>query len=48
MAELKTKKTTASVTKFIDFVDRDGRREDAKVMLKMLEEVTGAKPSNLG
>lgn len=48
MAELKTRKTNASVTKFIDSVEHEGRREDARVMLKTLEEVTGQKPSMWG
>ncbi|MGI9578257.1 MAG: DUF1801 domain-containing protein [Microthrixaceae bacterium] len=48
MAELKTKKTRESVKKFIDSVDHDGRREDAKVMLKLLRDVTGETPSMWG
>lgn len=48
MAEPKTKKTTASVTAFIDAVENETRRADAKVVLKMLREVTGEKPAMWG
>ena len=44
MAEPKTKKTTASVTAFIDAVDNDVRRADAKAVLKLMKEITGEKP----
>jgi hypothetical protein len=48
MAELKTKKTTASVTAFIDAVESDVRRADAKTILKLMREITGEKPAMWG
>lgn len=48
MAELKTKKNTASVTKFLDSVENDQRRKDAKAVLKLMKEVTGEKPAMWG
>lgn len=48
MAEPKTKKTTASVTGFIDAVESDVRRADAKAVLKMMKEVTGEKAALWG
>ena len=48
MAELKTQRNDASVTDFIESVEHDGRREDARVMLAMLEETTGEKASMWG
>jgi Domain of unknown function (DU1801) len=44
MAENKTQPTPASVEAFIDAVDHPGRREDARVALKLLSEVTGEAP----
>ncbi len=44
MAENKTQPTPASVEAFIDAVDHPGRREDARVALKLLSEVTGEPP----
>lgn len=41
MAELKTKKTNASVKAFIDAVDNETRRKDARAIAKLLAEVTG-------
>ncbi len=43
-AEPKTRPTTASVEAFLDAVDHPGRREDGKVVAKMLEAVTGERP----
>ncbi len=48
MAEPKTKKTTASVTAFIDAVENETRRADAKAVLKLMKEVTGEKPAMWG
>lgn len=48
MAELKTKKTTASVAAFIDSVENDQRRADAKELLKIFKDVTGEKPAMWG
>lgn len=44
MAELKTKKNTASVTDFIESVKDDSKRQDAKELLKIFSEVTGEEP----
>lgn len=43
MAELKTKPTTASVTKFLESVENTIRREDGFVLLKLFERITGEK-----
>jgi hypothetical protein len=48
MAEPKTKRTGESVTKFIDAVENDVRRADAKAVLKMMKEVTGEKAEMWG
>ena len=40
----KTAPTRASVTKFINSVEHDVRRSDAKALLKMFKEITGEKP----
>jgi hypothetical protein len=48
VAELKTKKTTVSVTAFIDAVEHEGRRADAKAVLKLMKDVTGEKPALWG
>lgn len=44
MAELKTKKSTASVTQFLKTVSDAQRRKDAQNLLKIMQEVTGEKP----
>lgn len=44
MAENKTQPTGASVDEFIDAVDDDRRRRDARVVLDLMREVTGEKP----
>jgi len=48
MAELKTKKNTASVAKFIDSLPDDQRRKDAKVLVKIFADITGEKPTMWG
>lgn len=48
MADLKTKKTTASVEKFVGAVDNEQRRSDAKQLLRIFKEVTGLKPAMWG
>lgn len=47
-SEPKTKKTTASVSAFIDAVENETRRKDAKTVLKMMTEVVGEKPAMWG
>ena len=44
MAELKTKKNAASVTKFLNSVENEERRRDAKTVAKIMREITGEKP----
>ena len=41
MAELKTKKTGASVQEFLDAVEHPIRREDSYAILEMMREITG-------
>ena len=41
MAELKTKKSSASVPAFINAIENETRRADAKALHKMMREVTG-------
>ena len=48
MAELKTKKNKASVTKFINSIEGVQRKKDAKEMLKIFKDCTGEKPSMWG
>lgn len=43
-SEPKTKPTDASVDAFLDAVENPGRREDGKVVAKMLAEVSGETP----
>ncbi len=44
MAELKTLKNKASVTAFIDSVEHEGRRADAKKLLTIFKKATVMKP----
>jgi hypothetical protein len=48
MAENKTKPTTISVPAFLDASTDEVRRADAKVLAKLMEKVTGNKPSMWG
>src|SRR5262245_31162423 len=48
MPEPKTKKTKASVAAFIDALDHDTRRKDARAVDKMFREITGEKPAMWG
>lgn len=48
MAELKTKKTTQSVAAFIDAVEPEAKRTDAKQLLKIFKSATGMKPALWG
>lgn len=48
MAELKTQRTTASVTDFVAGVEPDWKQDDARTLLEMLSEVTGEKPAMWG
>lgn len=44
MAELKTKKNKASVTAFIDAIEDESKRKDAKQLLSIFKKATGMKP----
>lgn len=48
MAELKTKKTEASVEKFLNQVPDEARREDCFQIARLMEEITGDKPKMWG
>lgn len=48
MAENKTKATELSVAAYIDAIEDEGKREDAKVLVKLLSKVTGKKPAMWG
>ena len=47
-ADLKTKPTSVSVSSFIDAVENETRRKDAKTLLAMMKKVTGEKPKMWG
>jgi hypothetical protein len=48
MAETKTKPTQVSVKSFIDGIENDTRRADARTLLKLFEKVTGWKAKMWG
>ncbi len=48
MAELKTKATGASVTKFINAIDDEQRRKDCKAVAAMMQKATKSKPAMWG
>lgn len=48
MAELKTRTTNASVSAFISAIDDTQMRADAKAVLDMMKDATGAKPKMWG
>ena len=49
MAELKTKQSNADVSEFINsFADSEQKRKDSFELLKLMEEVTGFKPTMWG
>ena len=48
MAELKTQPTKASVKEFINQISDEQRRKDCQVVLKLMEEITGAKAEMWG
>ena len=48
MAELKTKKTNASVSKFIGAIDDEQRRKDCKAIAAMMRQATKSKPAMWG
>jgi hypothetical protein len=48
LSDLKTKRNRRSVKKFIDSVEHEGRREDAREILALMKDVTGEKPQMWG
>ena len=48
MAEAKTKQTDESVSKFLNAIDDQGRRDDCLAVAKLMEEATGLKPKMWG
>lgn len=48
MAELKTKKTGMSADDFIESVTDEGRRDDCRTIMSMMEKVTKAPPTMWG
>lgn len=48
MSDLKTKPTAASVNAFIEAIDDERKREDARTIAEMMAEVTGAPPKMWG
>ena len=48
MAELKTKKTGASVSEFLNAIDDEQRRRDCKAIASIMQKATGAKPQMWG
>jgi hypothetical protein len=48
MPELKTQKTSGSVTAFIATIEDQRQRRDAKKLVAMMREITGTKPAMWG
>jgi hypothetical protein len=48
MAELKTQKTTASVSSFLNGIGDEARRKDCKAVAKLMKDATGARPRMWG
>ena len=48
MAELKTQRTRASVAQFLNAIEDEGRRKDAKAVDRLMRELTGEKPAMWG
>lgn len=48
MAETKTKPTAVSVDDYIDAIDDEVKRDDSRVLVKMMSKLTGAKPTMWG
>ncbi|MFA6024777.1 MAG: DUF1801 domain-containing protein [Candidatus Gracilibacteria bacterium] len=48
MAELKTQKTTASVSAFLNTIEDEEKRKDCQELVKIFEEVTKEKPAMWG
>ncbi|HHB52617.1 MAG TPA: DUF1801 domain-containing protein [Saprospiraceae bacterium] len=48
MAELKTQKSDIDVNSFIESIENTTKREDSKVLVELIREVTGLEPSIWG
>jgi hypothetical protein len=48
MSDLKTKKNDASVEEFLAGIPHDRRREDCRVVVEMMTEITGEEPAMWG
>ena len=48
MAGLVTKETNKSVTKFIDSIESESKRDDARKLLSVMQEITGNEPKIWG
>ncbi len=48
MSDLKTQKTKASVSAFLNAIEDDQQRKDAKTIAKIMKEVTGTVPAMWG
>lgn len=48
MAEVKTRKTKASVKEFIDAIPDEQQRKDSKIVDKLMRELSGEKPAMWG
>src|SRR4249919_4271129 len=48
MAENKTKATKVSVSAFVDAITDEGRRADAKALVKLMQKAAGEKPKMWG
>ena len=48
MAELKTKPTNESVTKFLDDIENDHKRKDSYAIMELMREATGEEPEMWG
>lgn len=48
MAEVKTRKTTASVSAFLNAIEDAQRRADCKALARLMQDVTGEKPAMWG
>ena len=44
MAELKTKKTKASVATFLNKISDEQRRKDCETVVRLMKEATGVEP----
>ena len=48
MAGLVNKETNKSVTKYIDSIENESKKEDAKMLLSIMQEITGNEPKIWG